>query len=156
MAGIRPTVWDVRVVKPLDPALVADAAGHHLVVTIEDGLRDGGAGTALADAIAAEASVARRSAPHVEILGIPDRYLAHGKPDDILRDLGLDGSGIAGTVRSLLVRRERRGRRALNDRLRPRKRRRARPLERPGPDTRIGDQPSSVPQMEMKLTQAPG
>ncbi|MCC6435329.1 MAG: 1-deoxy-D-xylulose-5-phosphate synthase, partial [Acidimicrobiales bacterium] len=102
-AGIRPTVWDVRVVKPLDPALVADAAGHDLVVTIEDGLRDGGAGTALADAIAAQASTARRSAPHVEILGIPDRYLAHGKPDDILRDLGLDGSGIAGTVRSLLA-----------------------------------------------------
>lgn len=100
--GVEATVWDVRVVKPLDPALVADAAGHDLVVTVEDGLRDGGAGTALADAIAAHAVGTSRPEPHVEVLGIPDRYLAHGKPDDILRDLGLDGHGIAATVRSML------------------------------------------------------
>ena len=42
--GVSATVWDARVVKPLDPAMLADAARHPLVVTVEDGLRDGGIG----------------------------------------------------------------------------------------------------------------
>ncbi|MGE0732035.1 MAG: 1-deoxy-D-xylulose-5-phosphate synthase [Acidimicrobiia bacterium] len=100
--GVEATVWDVRVVKPLDPALVADAATHQVVITVEDGLRNGGAGTALADAVAARAMTAGRPAPHVEVLGVPDRYLPHGKPDDILRELGLDGAGIAATARALV------------------------------------------------------
>ncbi|MEZ5263006.1 MAG: 1-deoxy-D-xylulose-5-phosphate synthase [Acidimicrobiales bacterium] len=100
--GVEATVWDVRVVKPLDPALVADAATHQVVITVEDGLRNGGAGTALADAVAARAMTASRPAPHVEVLGVPDRYLPHGKPDDILRELGLDGAGIAATARTLV------------------------------------------------------
>src|SRR5206468_3843173 len=49
--GVSATVWDVRVVKPLDPVMVADAATHPLVVTVEDGVRQGGAGTAIADAV---------------------------------------------------------------------------------------------------------
>ena len=44
--GHEATVWDPRVVKPLDPEMLADAAGHRLVITIEDGLRDGGIGSA--------------------------------------------------------------------------------------------------------------
>jgi len=50
--GIDATVWDVRVVRPLDPKMVTDAGRHRLVVTVEDGLRVGGAGTQIADAIA--------------------------------------------------------------------------------------------------------
>ena len=42
--GISATVWDVRAVKPLDPEMIADAAGHPAVLTLEDGLREGGAG----------------------------------------------------------------------------------------------------------------
>jgi 1-deoxy-D-xylulose-5-phosphate synthase len=37
--GVLPTLWDVRVVRPLDPAMIADAGRHGLVVTVEDGIR---------------------------------------------------------------------------------------------------------------------
>ena len=47
------TVWDVRCVKPLDEEMLRDAAGHRLVVTVEDGIRTGGIGMQIQDAIAA-------------------------------------------------------------------------------------------------------
>ena len=49
--GVDATVWDVRVVSPPDPVMLADAAAHGLVVTMEDGIRVGGAGTFLVDAL---------------------------------------------------------------------------------------------------------
>jgi 1-deoxy-D-xylulose-5-phosphate synthase len=91
--GIRATVWDVRVVRPLDPEMIADAAGHRLVVTVEDGIRVGGAGSHMADAIA-DLQEGRHSPP-VVILGTPPAYIPHGKPADIHTYLGLDGPGIA-------------------------------------------------------------
>ncbi len=101
--GLVPTVWDARVVKPLDGAMIADALGHDLVVTVEDGLRDGGAGAAMADAIARLACERGVTAPVVRVLGIPTEFLAHGKPDEILASLGLDGRGVATEVRALLT-----------------------------------------------------
>ena len=83
------TVWDARVIKPLDPAMIDDASQHRLVVTVEDGTRIGGAGAAMADAIAACGSDTR-----VVILGTPDRYIPHGDPAEILSSLGLDARGI--------------------------------------------------------------
>ncbi len=100
--GIETTVWDVRVVKPLDPKLIADAAAHELVLTIEDGLRDGGAGSAIAQAIAQHGLSTGCAPCEVDVLGVPDRFLPHGKPDDILRDLGLDAASIAQRVRTVL------------------------------------------------------
>jgi 1-deoxy-D-xylulose-5-phosphate synthase len=94
-AGVAATVWDPRVVCPLDADLLADAAGHDLVVTVEDGLADGGVGAAVARAVGGPAT-------RVEVLGVPTRYLPHGKPDDILADLGLDGAAVAARVRHLL------------------------------------------------------
>ncbi|MGH9307158.1 MAG: 1-deoxy-D-xylulose-5-phosphate synthase [Acidimicrobiales bacterium] len=96
--GVDATVWDVRVVKPLDPAMVADAAGHELVVSVEDGIRSGGAGSFMADAINSHAGPGRQ--PGLVILGTPLNYLAQAKPAQILARLGLDGAGIAASVRS--------------------------------------------------------
>ncbi|MGH9087261.1 MAG: 1-deoxy-D-xylulose-5-phosphate synthase [Acidimicrobiales bacterium] len=97
--GIDATVWDVRCVSPADPAMVADAARHRLVVTAEDGVRTGGAGTFLADTLRSAAEHGGALPPPVVNLGIPRTYLAQGRPDAILADLGLDGSGIAASVR---------------------------------------------------------
>ncbi len=97
--GVQATVWDVRAVSPADAAMVADAAHHRLVLTAEDGLRTGGAGTFLADAVARAADEADRFAPPVATLGIPRAFLPHDKPDAILSGLGLDGPGIAASVR---------------------------------------------------------
>jgi 1-deoxy-D-xylulose-5-phosphate synthase len=93
--GIAAAVWDVRVVKPLDADMIADAARHELVVTVEDGVRLGGAGSYLADAIRDDGT---RQSPPVLILGIPVEYVPQGKPADILRQLGLDGPGIASAI----------------------------------------------------------
>jgi 1-deoxy-D-xylulose-5-phosphate synthase len=92
---IQPTVWDVRIVRPLDPAMLADAARHRLVVTIEDGVREGGAGAYIAQAIADLAQSNQRPAPPVLVLGTPTAYIPHGKPAAIHAQLGLDGPGIA-------------------------------------------------------------
>ncbi len=100
--GISATVWDVRCVKPLDEAMLADAAEHRAVVTVEDGLRDGGAGSAMADAIGRSARTAGRVGPPVTVLGVPSQYLAQGKPDAILAELGLDADGIAEAARRLV------------------------------------------------------
>jgi 1-deoxy-D-xylulose-5-phosphate synthase len=101
--GVSATVWDPRVVKPLDPALVADAARHPLVVTVEDGIRIGGAGAYVADAIASLDP--GRHSPPVAILGTPPEYIAQGEASAILASLGLDGEGVAATVLAALGRR---------------------------------------------------
>jgi 1-deoxy-D-xylulose-5-phosphate synthase len=97
--GIDATVWDVRVVSPPDVAMLADALRHGLVVTAEDGLRTGGAGSFLADALARSAGDLDVQPPRVTVLGTPRAYVPHDKPDEILRELGLDGPGIAASVR---------------------------------------------------------
>jgi 1-deoxy-D-xylulose-5-phosphate synthase len=97
--GIDATVWDPLVVKPLDVAMLADAAVHRLVVTVEDGFRIGGIGTSVASALA---DFAGAGAPTVLNLGVPDEYIAQAKPDVILSRLGLDGPGVAATVRAAL------------------------------------------------------
>ncbi|HLI01882.1 MAG TPA: 1-deoxy-D-xylulose-5-phosphate synthase [Acidimicrobiales bacterium] len=98
--GIDATVWDVRVVRPLDPAMITEAGIHKLVVTVEDGLRVGGAGSLIVDAMADLQE--SRVSPPVLVLGIPTSYIPHGKQEAILAQLGLDGPGIAAaTAKSL-------------------------------------------------------
>lgn len=96
-AGIRATVYDVRSCAPLDAAMIADAAAHHCVLTVEDGIRDGGIGSLIADAVHAVS-------PHVvvESLGVPTKFIPHNKPDVILASLGLDAAGIASAAQRLL------------------------------------------------------
>ena len=100
--GIEATVWDPRVIKPLDPDLLDDAASFDVVVTVEDGLREGGIGAAIAQEVAAR-TVGTGRTPRVSVNGVPTEYLAHGKPDAILATLGLDAEGIARTTRTLLA-----------------------------------------------------
>jgi 1-deoxy-D-xylulose-5-phosphate synthase len=90
----------VRVVNPLDPAMLEDACGHPLIVTVEDGMRVGGAGSHMADALAA-LSPGRRCPPVLN-LGTPLEFIPHGAPEGILAQLGLDGDGVAGSVRRAL------------------------------------------------------
>jgi 1-deoxy-D-xylulose-5-phosphate synthase len=97
--GIEATVWDVRVVSPADAGMLADASRHQLVVTAEDGVRHGGAGAFLIDAMAAQVESAGLSLPMTRVLGVPRQFLAQGRADDILASLGLDGAGIAESVR---------------------------------------------------------
>jgi 1-deoxy-D-xylulose-5-phosphate synthase len=102
--GADVTVWDVRVVRPLDPKMLIDASRHRLVVTVEDGIRSGGAGSAIADALADLHET--RKCPPVLVLGVPTAYVPHGDPDRLLAQLGLDGPGIAAAITKALPRRD--------------------------------------------------
>ena len=99
--GVSATVWDVRVVRPLDPDMIADAARHRLVVTVEDGMRVGGAGAFIQQAIADHVASPAHE-PAVIVMGTPSEYIAHAKPATILARLGLDGEGVAATILAAL------------------------------------------------------
>ncbi|MCY4037696.1 MAG: 1-deoxy-D-xylulose-5-phosphate synthase, partial [bacterium] len=98
--GVSATVWDVRSVKPLDPDMLADAARHRAVVTVEDGWVEGGAGSSMAHHLAH--SGREGPLPAIRVLGVPNEYIAQGKPDQILAECGLDAAGIAATAREAL------------------------------------------------------
>ena len=92
--GIEATVWDPRVVKPLDPAMLADAGSHDVVISVEDGFREGGVGTAIRFALDEMDSKAQMT-----VLGVPIEYFSHAKPGVILERLGLDPTGVAMSAR---------------------------------------------------------
>ena len=91
--GVSCSVWDPRVVKPLDPVMIGDAVRHRLVVTVEDGLRDGGAGQAVRDLVSASNAVP------VVVMGLPTVHIPHGAIDEIMAMHSLDPPGIAAEVR---------------------------------------------------------
>ncbi len=96
-AGVRATLWDVRSCAPLDPGMIADAATHTTVLTVEDGIREGGIGMSIADQVHA-----LDPAVPVEVLGVPMRFVPQAKPDRILASFGLDADGITRTARGLV------------------------------------------------------
>ena len=96
--GVGATVWDVRVVKPLDPAMLASAVAHRVVVTAEDGVRRGGAGSAIESALSELARNMGLAVPCVVTLGIPDAYVPQGRADALMSEMGLDGPGLAATA----------------------------------------------------------
>lgn len=94
------TVVDMRFVKPLDEALLRDLAeGHDLLVTIEENAVMGGAGSAVNEFLAGE----NRQVPVLN-LGLPDCYVEHAKPAQMLAECGLDAAGLEASVRARLAR----------------------------------------------------
>ena len=92
------TVANMRFVKPLDAELVRELARRHeLLVTVEEHQVMGGAGSAVCEALSRQA-IDRR----VLLLGLPDRFIDHGDPARLLAAVGLDGFGIAQSIRSAL------------------------------------------------------
>lgn len=93
------TVVDMRFVKPLDEALVRELAGsHQLLVTVEENSIMGGAGSAVSEFLARENILLP-----VLHLGLPDYYVEHAKPAQMLAECGLDASGIEASIRERLA-----------------------------------------------------
>jgi 1-deoxy-D-xylulose-5-phosphate synthase len=96
--AVTPTVWDVRCITPLDPAMLDDALRHRIVVVCEDGVVRGGIGERIAAALA-DGTDAR---PRVTTLGLPNQFVPHARRDDLLARFGLNAAGIAERVQQLL------------------------------------------------------
>ena len=94
------TVVNMRFIKPLDAALVVELAqDHDLLVTVEEHVVMGGAGSACAEALSASAG------PQTTLLhlGLPDRFIDHGDHARLLAMQGLDAQGITQSVTTRLT-----------------------------------------------------
>lgn len=97
-AKLNATHINMRSIKPLDRDAVLFAADEHeLLVTLEENVIAGGAGSAVNELLNAEGV-------QVEVLnlGLPDSYVEHGTPAELLRDCGLDAEGIEHAIRTRL------------------------------------------------------
>jgi 1-deoxy-D-xylulose-5-phosphate synthase len=98
-AELNATVANMRFVKPIDRELVFRlATTHDMFVTVEENVVAGGAGAAVSEALAEDGL-----AVPVLSLGLPDAFVEHGDPQQLLADCGLDAAGIAQSVRERLA-----------------------------------------------------
>ena len=96
--GINAAHYDMRFAKPLDEALLHEIASKFAkVITVEDGTVVGGFGSAVLEFMAAH-----NYNPDMKILGIPDRIVEHGKPEELHRECGYDAKAIVEAVRACL------------------------------------------------------
>jgi 1-deoxy-D-xylulose-5-phosphate synthase len=97
-AKLNATLVDMRFIKPLDTKRILElAATHSLLITIEENVISGGAGSGVSEYLREE----RINTPIIH-LGLPDKFIAHGKPNDLLQSCGLDASGILTTIGNYL------------------------------------------------------
>ncbi len=100
---LSPTVADARFAKPLDAELLERLAlGHDLVVTIEENVLPGGFGSAVLEHL--EDAFADRPGDRARVMriGLPDRYVTHGKPALLREEVGLTGESVAERVLAAL------------------------------------------------------
>ncbi|SFD65180.1 1-deoxy-D-xylulose-5-phosphate synthase [Thiohalospira halophila DSM 15071] len=92
------TLVNMRFAKPLDEAAILEAAaGHELLVTLEEGAVMGGAGSGILETLARHG----RLAPVLQ-LGLPDRFQEQGSREELLAEAGLDAAGIRTAIRERL------------------------------------------------------
>jgi 1-deoxy-D-xylulose-5-phosphate synthase len=97
---IAVTVADARFAKPIDTALMAQlAAEHDLLVTVEEGVLAGGFGTAVWETL----NEAGTTIPRILRVGLPDRYVTHGKPALLHEEVGFTGKRIAERVEAAIL-----------------------------------------------------
>src|SRR6188472_169938 len=101
--GLTATVADARFAKPLDAELLESLAlGHDLVVTVEENVLPGGFGSGVLEHL--EDAFGDRSEERARVLrlGLPDRYVTHGKPALLREEAGLTGPAVAERVLAAL------------------------------------------------------
>ena len=97
--ALNATLADMRFVKPLDTALLDElAANHDLIVTLEENVIAGGAGSAVTEYLNS-----RDIDLPVLQLGLPDRFVDHGKHGVLLSEVGLDANGIEHSIRNRMT-----------------------------------------------------
>jgi 1-deoxy-D-xylulose-5-phosphate synthase len=97
--GISATVADARFAKPIDAGLTAQlAAEHDLLVTVEEGVRAGGFGSAVWETLS-DLGIA----PRILRVGLPDRYVTHGAPNLLHEEVGFTGRRIAERIQAAVA-----------------------------------------------------
>jgi 1-deoxy-D-xylulose-5-phosphate synthase len=100
---LQPTLADARFAKPLDTELLERLAlGHDLVVTIEENVLPGGFGSAVLEHLEDSFTDHPGDRARVMRIGLPDRYVTHGKPDLLREEVGLTGKAVADRVLAAL------------------------------------------------------
>jgi 1-deoxy-D-xylulose-5-phosphate synthase len=100
--GLGVTVADARFAKPIDAGLMAQlAAEHDLLVTIEEGVLAGGFGSAVWETLSEMGLT-----PRILRVGLPDRYITHGKPALLHEEVGFTGAKIAERVAAAILDRD--------------------------------------------------
>lgn len=92
--SLNATVINMRFVKPLDTQQIDQVVAHHeLLVTVEENVIKGGAGSAVNEYVAEQGY-------QISILnlGLPDTFIEHGSQAELLRDCGLDSAGLLRTI----------------------------------------------------------
>jgi 1-deoxy-D-xylulose-5-phosphate synthase len=98
--GIDVTVADARFAKPLDEELLAAlAADHELLVTVEEGVLAGGFGSAVWECL----NDGGMALPRILRVGLPDRYVTHGKPALLHAEVGFTGKAIAQRIEAAIA-----------------------------------------------------
>jgi 1-deoxy-D-xylulose-5-phosphate synthase len=97
---IAVTVADARFAKPIDAGLMAQlAAEHDLLVTVEEGMLAGGFGSAVWETL----NEMGAKIPRIVRVGLPDRYVTHGKPALLHEEVGYTGTRIAERVQAAIL-----------------------------------------------------
>ena len=100
--GLGLTVADARFAKPIDAGLMAQlAAEHDLLVTVEEGVLAGGFGSAVWETLNETGAT-----PRILRVGLPDRYVTHGKPALLHEEVGFTGKRIAERVAAAILDRD--------------------------------------------------
>ncbi len=101
-SGIGVTVADARFAKPIDAGLMAQlAAEHDLLVSVEEGVLAGGFGSAVWETLSEMGLT-----PRILRVGLPDRYVTHGKPALLHEEVGFTGAKIAERVAAAILDRD--------------------------------------------------
>jgi 1-deoxy-D-xylulose-5-phosphate synthase len=104
--GLEPTVADARFTKPLDAGLSDRlAADHELLVTVEENVLPGGFGSAVLEHLEDHFEDTENRARVLRV-GLPDRYVTHGKPALLREEVGFTGEAVAEKVLTSLGTRE--------------------------------------------------
>ena len=96
--GVSAAHYDMRFVKPLDKNMLTEIfENFEFILTIEDGTIQGGFGSAVLEFMAENGFSSK-----IKLLGIPDKFIEHGTPEDLYKECGIDARGIVTRVQEML------------------------------------------------------
>jgi 1-deoxy-D-xylulose-5-phosphate synthase len=92
--GVSVAHYDMRFLKPIDTDILREVGEKFkYVITLEDGCVTGGLGSAVV-----EYMVENGYTPHVKVMGIPDKFIEHGTPEELYRVCGMDKDSVLSSI----------------------------------------------------------